>query len=101
MTWGRRLVRLSALAGGLALGALAFVDPFGAAGEERRNGTLLAGVPRRGFDVVVAANVRGLLDEGQRIFRHDTFGDEDFWGGKLRLHEAIAGAEHGGVGPGL
>ena len=38
---------------------------------------------------------------GQRIFRKDTFGSEAFWGGTLRLHEAIAGAAGGGVGPGL
>jgi mono/diheme cytochrome c family protein len=31
-----------------------------------------------------------MIAEGQRAFRHDTFGDEAFWGGKLRLHEAIA-----------
>jgi len=29
------------------------------------------------------------LEEGRRIFRYDTFGDEAFWGGALRLHEAI------------
>src|SRR4029079_7696315 len=34
-------------------------------------------------------------------FRFDTFGDEAFWGDTLRLHEAIEGAAHGGVGPGL
>jgi len=39
-----------------------------------------------GFDRHVAAT----LAEGRRTFRHDTFGDEDFWGGQLRLHEAIA-----------
>ena len=39
--------------------------------------------------------------EGQEIFRHDTFGSEEFWGGQLRLHEAIAGQAHGGVGPGI
>jgi len=38
---------------------------------------------------------------GREIFRFDTFGDEDFWGGALRLHQAIAGAANGGVGPGL
>ena len=27
---------------------------------------------------------------GQHIFRHDTFGSEAFWGGQLRLHEAVA-----------
>ncbi len=30
------------------------------------------------------------VSSGRRIFRHDTFGDESFWGGTLRLHEAIA-----------
>jgi hypothetical protein len=38
---------------------------------------------------------------GREIFRSDTFGDEAFWGDTLRLHEAIAGAANGGVGPGL
>ncbi|MFE9694535.1 hypothetical protein [Micromonospora sp. NPDC005806] len=42
-----------------------------------------------------------LIAEGKRTFRFDTFGDEAFWGDTLRLHEAIAGAEHGGVGPGV
>jgi cytochrome c peroxidase len=41
------------------------------------------------------------LDEGRQTFRFDTFGDEDFWGGTLRLHEAIEGAALGGVGPGV
>src|SRR5512145_2512671 len=41
------------------------------------------------------------LDEGRRIFRFDTFGDQAFWGDTLRLHEAIAGAANGGVGPGV
>jgi mono/diheme cytochrome c family protein len=42
-----------------------------------------------------------LFNEGREIFRHDTFGSEDFWSGKLRLHEAIAGERFGGVGHGL
>jgi hypothetical protein len=42
-----------------------------------------------------------LIQEGRRTFRHDTFGDEAFWGGLLRLHQAIAGATNGGVGPGV
>jgi cytochrome c5 len=40
-------------------------------------------------------------NEGQQIFRFDTFGDEDFWGGRLRLNEAIEGSAHGGVGAGV
>jgi hypothetical protein len=42
-----------------------------------------------------------LVEEGREIFRFDTFGDEDFWGGQLRLHEAILGSANGGVGPGV
>ncbi len=41
------------------------------------------------------------LSEGRHIFRFDTFGDEDFWGGTLRLHQTIEGAQLGGVGPGV
>lgn len=42
-----------------------------------------------------------LLDEGKRIFRYETFGDEIFWTGKLHLEKAIAGSKHGGIGDGL
>jgi hypothetical protein len=42
-----------------------------------------------------------LVKQGKQIFRFDTFGDEEFWGGQLRLHEAIEGEELGGVGPGV
>ena len=31
-------------------------------------------------------------DDGQWIFRHDTFGDERFWTDQLRMHEVIAKA---------
>lgn len=41
------------------------------------------------------------IREGRDSFRHATFGDEAFWGDLLGLHEAIAGAAHGGVGPGV
>jgi hypothetical protein len=39
--------------------------------------------------------------EGRETFRFDTFGSEAFWGGQLRLHEALAGAANGGVGEGV
>ena len=42
-----------------------------------------------------------VLAEGRHIFRFDTFGDEAYWGGTLRLHEAIEGSALGGVGPGV
>ena len=30
-----------------------------------------------------------LIAEGQRVFRFDTFGDEQVWTDKLRLHEVV------------
>jgi hypothetical protein len=57
--------------------------------------------PATAFDDQIQSNAKRLLDEGKRIFRFDTFGSEDFWGGKLRLHEAIVGQKLGGVGPGV
>jgi hypothetical protein len=42
-----------------------------------------------------------MVQEGRQIFRFDTFGDEAFWGDALKLHQAIAGAANGGVGPGV
>jgi hypothetical protein len=56
---------------------------------------------RRDFDHEISRHALRLFVDGRRTFRHDTFGDEEFWGGQLRLHEAIAGAENGGVGPGV
>jgi cytochrome c5 len=53
------------------------------------------------FDSTINQNAQRMLEEGRKIFRFDTFGSEDFWGGKLRLHEAIVGQKLGGVGPGV
>ncbi len=46
-------------------------------------------------------HARSLLTQGRQIFRYDTFGSEDFWGGKLKLHQAVQGQKFGGVGPGV
>src|SRR5688500_2529492 len=48
-----------------------------------------------------AKETADLIAEGKQIFRFDTFGDEDFWGGELQLHQAIQGEQFGGVGPGV
>jgi len=53
------------------------------------------------FDDVIQCNARGLIQQGQEIFRFDTFGDESFWGDSLKLHQAISGTKFGGVGPGV
>ena len=41
------------------------------------------------------------IREGKQTFRYDTFGDQAYWGGTLKLHQAIEGANLGGVGPGV
>jgi len=46
-------------------------------------------------------NAETKVELGRQTFRYDTFGDEAFWGDTLKLHQAIAGAAHGGVGPGV
>jgi len=51
-------------------------------------------------DPVVQNGVQMIL-QGRRIFRFDTFGDEVFWGDTLMLHQAIEGAQFGGVGSGI
>lgn len=50
---------------------------------------------------LIEANANRMIAEGRRVFRLDTFGDESFWGDTLHLHQAIAGAKLGGVGPGV
>lgn len=57
--------------------------------------------PQTAFDNRISANAERMMEEGRRIFRYDTFGDEAFWTDKLKLHRAIAGDKLGGVGPGL
>src|SRR5262249_23922001 len=53
------------------------------------------------FDQQVERNRNQMFEQGKQIFRFDTFGDEAFWSGALRLHQAIAGEKNGGVGPGV
>ena len=52
-------------------------------------------------DSGVEANALMALKNGRNIFRFDTFGDQAFWGDTLKLHQSIAGADHGGIGPGV
>jgi hypothetical protein len=49
----------------------------------------------------VVQNAIQKVQQGEQIFRFDTFGDQAFWGDTLKLHQAIEGAKLGGVGPGV
>jgi hypothetical protein len=82
---------------GLLLLALLLVSGYSLrADRETRQSAAL-----NGFDKSILKHSSQLIAEGRHIFRFDTFGDEAFWGGTLRLHRAIKGAALGGVGPGL
>lgn len=79
----------SAVVAGLMLVSTLVVD------AQARDGS------RSPYDATVERNVAARLAEGRQVFRYDTFGDEDFWGGALKLHNAIQGAKFGGVGGGI
>src|SRR4051812_36348846 len=55
----------------------------------------------RSFDDRIRDHAIDAVMEGRKTFRFDTFGDEEFWGGQLRLHHAIQGSRFGGVGAGV
>jgi hypothetical protein len=82
----------------IALGLLLIIALTTAAGGWGRNDV----VPRSpDFDRVITQYADDMVKQGRQTFRFDTFGDEDFWGGTLNLHRAIAGERLGGVGPGV
>src|SRR5688572_6252615 len=62
---------------------------------------LVERIRQRLLDERIETNAHSMLVSGRAIFRDDTFGSESFWGDKLKLHRAIAGAQNGGVGPGV
>lgn len=83
--------------------ALLLLVSFGLIYINERTRAQQSGMTQRnqGFDSHIDSNAQQMLEEGRRIFRYDTFGDEAYWSDKLKLHRAIAGAKQGGIGPGL
>ena len=57
--------------------------------------------PEVPFSQQISENADGLMEQGRRTFRFDTFGDEAFWGSTIHLHQAVQGEKFGGVGPGV
>ena len=92
--------RLITVAGAILLVTVATAS-FRPASQAQQPVAPSAATSTSSFDAAINQNAQRMLDEGRRIFRFDTFGSEDFWGGKLRLHEAIVGQKLGGVGPGV
>jgi mono/diheme cytochrome c family protein len=69
------------------LTALLWCAPLPAAAESGKRPHPVRG---RHHDVRPFVDALRLVAEGREVFRFDTFGDEAFWTGRLRLHEAIA-----------
>jgi mono/diheme cytochrome c family protein len=83
-----RLVQRMAIVAAVLVICVAAINPAGRLAQRMLD---------RDIDDDAVSTVR----RGRAIFRDDTFGDEVFWGDTLKLHRAIAGAAHGGVGPGV
>jgi hypothetical protein len=92
-----RVVAGSAILSALLIGACGDDEDVG---SRDQNTTADAGDAGATADPVKNA-AHAKIDEGRDTFRNDTFGDEAFWGDTLKLHQAIAGEDQGGVGPGV
>ncbi|HEY6640984.1 hypothetical protein [Povalibacter sp.] len=79
----------------VTLAALLVVDTQAEETSHHSNG------PRNITDFAPELHAIREIDKGRQAFRYGTFGGEDFWGDSLGLHESIAGAANGGVGPGV
>jgi cytochrome c2 len=96
-TWlERRLMKIAVV----LFAAAAMTVFFGARNASRAEGQGKSGKLTEA-ERVTDANAERMLAEGKQTFRFDTFGDEAFWSDALQLHRAIAGANLGGVGPGV
>ncbi|HMB82896.1 MAG TPA: hypothetical protein VKI40_02485 [Terriglobales bacterium] len=49
----------------------------------------------------VVENAIQKVEQGEQIFRFDTFGDEAFWGDTLKLHQAIDRVQRAGPEPSM
>ena len=96
-SWRVELLAVAGLVAAVA-SALPFLPKAGAAGT---GDELSEKSQVTGFDRDIVENLERSFLHGRRIFRHDTFGDEAFWGDALKLHQAVQGERFGGIGPGL
>jgi hypothetical protein len=69
-------IKVMFLAGVLTVAQSYLSNQSQAQREERRPGQ-----NQTGYDKEISDNARRMMDQGRQIFRYDTFGSEDFWGG--------------------
>jgi len=91
------LIKVVMLAACLTLGLGYFIGQS----DAKRGDEYSQTQTQHGFDRQISENARLMIEQGRRIFRYDTFGDEAYWSDKLKLHQAIQGSKFGGVGPGV
>ena len=91
------LIKLMMLAASLTIG-LGFVVGLSRA---QRSDNENRGQREQGFDRQISENAQQMMEQGKKIFRYDTFGDEAYWSDQLKLHHAIQGTKFGGVGAGV
>ena len=91
------LIKVVLLAACLTLGLGYFIGQS----DAKRDDDYSQNQAQQGFDRQISENARQMIEQGRRIFRYDTFGDEAYWSDKLKLHQAIQGSKFGGVGPGV
>jgi hypothetical protein len=92
-----RIMSLAALAGATAVTAILFFADAAHGNSDAKPSPYGAS----GAGTAADSDAQQLVADGRKIFRFDTFGDEKFWGDTLHLHQAIAGQNNGGVGPGV
>ena len=93
----RVLIKVLLMAATLTFGLGYYVDRSRAQRPDDQSGSK----GEQGFDRRISENARQMMEQGKQIFRYDTFGDEVYWTGKLKLQQALQGSKFGGVGPGV
>jgi hypothetical protein len=83
----------------LAIGGLLAVLPFVESTAASRSAKRKERLSK--IDRAIRTSALTMVEDGRDIFRFDTFGDEEFWGDALKLHQAIQGSHLGGVGSGV
>ena len=66
------------------LGLLCLIEVFPVSGQST------PAPATAGYDEDISHHAQQMLAEGKQTFRFDTFGSEAFWGGTLKLHQAVA-----------
>jgi hypothetical protein len=85
----------------LALLTVAALGVCAARSRAQSNDSNDATTKLNAFDYRALQQARQAVLDGRKTFRFDSFGDEEFWGGKLLLHQAIEGSRLGGIGAGI